>query len=165
MADILSPAERSVRMSAIRSKNTKPEVRLRRALFALGLRFRLHVRNLPGAPDLVFRRFGVLVNVRGCFWHQHHCRDGHIPHSRRNYWVPKLKRNVQRDVQRTAELRSLGWREIVVWECEIRSQKKLERMASRVAKRIRRVCTVPIYSTNSKHAARNQQVRFLKTRS
>lgn len=123
-------------MSAIRSKNTKPELRLRKALFSYGLRYRLHVRELSGIPDIVFHKYRVAIQVRGCFWHQHSCRDGHIPQSRRSYWGPKLRGNILRDKKNDAALKAKGWKLIIVWECQIRSHQKLQRMALRLANRI-----------------------------
>ena len=103
-------------MSRIRSRNTRPELALRRALFGLGLRYRLHRRELPGTPDIVFVSARFAVQVRGCFWHLHPgCRQARIPLSRRDYWKPKLERNAARDEQNDAALRELGWRLHIVW--------------------------------------------------
>src|ERR1039458_8261958 len=97
-------------MSLIHSKDTSPELIVRRLVYAMGFRYRLHVPSLPGKPDLVFSRRRKIVEVRGCFWHQHHgCPDSHIPKSRTDYWQPKLARNVTRDLQNEQQLRSLGW--------------------------------------------------------
>jgi DNA mismatch endonuclease (patch repair protein) len=112
---------RSRTMRAIRKKNTKPELVVRRLLHGLGLRFRLHRRDLPGSPDIVLPRHRAVVLVHGCFWHQHPgCRHGNKPRVRTAYWLPKLARNVARDAQALAALRALGWRALVVWECELR---------------------------------------------
>jgi len=138
MGDILSKRARSRRMAAIRSKNTTPEVRLRHALFANGFRYRLHSRSLPGAPDLVFAKHCAVVNVRGCFWHQHTCRDGHIPRSRKTYWEPKLLGNTKRDLQNSRNLRRLGWRELVVWECQVRSNRKLQKIVQKLSLKLPR---------------------------
>jgi DNA mismatch endonuclease (patch repair protein) len=120
MADVLSPAQRSRAMSAVRSKNTTPELRLRRALHARGLRFRLHRRGLPGSPDIVLPRFHACVFVHGCFWHRHPgCPRTTTPATRAEYWAPKVARNVDRDRSAIAELRALGWRIAVVWECAL----------------------------------------------
>lgn len=118
--DNTTPEVRSAVMSRIRSCNTKPEIIVRKALHAAGLRFRLHRKNLPGRPDLVFpsRRLAVFVN--GCFWHQHGCRLSHIPRSRLEYWVPKLARTRQRDDVIRQSLAETGWRVLTVWECETR---------------------------------------------
>lgn len=122
MADILTPEQRSKRMRRIRSANTGPEMALRRALFSCGLRYRLHRKDLPGKPDLVFPRTRVALFVHGCFWHQHAaCRNGKLPTSRTDYWIPKLQRNVERDREAQMQLRQLGWAIVVVWECQIKS--------------------------------------------
>src|SRR5271157_2151848 len=91
-------AERSAMMSRIRSKDTKPEILVRKALHRLGFRFRLHIPDLPGHPDIVLPKFGTIIQVKGCFWHGHTCRDGRLPKSNREYWVPKLLRNKERDI-------------------------------------------------------------------
>lgn len=111
------------RMRSIRSKNTTPEIITRRALHALGFRFRLHRRDLPGSPDITLSRHRAVVLVHGCFWHQHHgCRLAKTPAVRPEYWVPKLRRNVARDEAASAELVRQGWRVIVIWECETRDR-------------------------------------------
>jgi DNA mismatch endonuclease (patch repair protein) len=112
---------RSRTMRAIRKKNTKPEILVRQLLHGLGLRFRLHRHDLPGSPDIVLPRHRAVILVHGCFWHQHPgCRHGNKPRVRKSYWLPKLARNVARDAQALATLRDLGWRPLVVWECELR---------------------------------------------
>jgi DNA mismatch endonuclease (patch repair protein) len=106
-------------MSQVKSKNTTPELAVRRAAHALGLRFRLHRENLPGKPDLVFPRLRVALFVNGCFWHSHsECERARIPRSNVGYWKPKLRRNVERDRENLRSLRKLGWRVVVIWECE-----------------------------------------------
>jgi DNA mismatch endonuclease, patch repair protein len=120
VVDTISTRRRSENMRRIRSKGTKPEILVRRVVHALGYRFRLHDPKLPGKPDLVFPRLKRLVEVRGCFWHQHDgCIDSHIPKSRREYWRPKLRRNVRRDRRNLKALRELGWRVLLLWECEV----------------------------------------------
>lgn len=109
-------------MQANRSKNTKPEVDVRRMLHALGYRFRLHPKNLPGKPDIVFPSRLKAVQVMGCFWHGHGCFPlGQLPRSRPEYWVPKIAGNKERDILKIAALRALGWDVLEVWECRIRS--------------------------------------------
>lgn len=106
-------------MRRIRKTNTGPELRVRRAAHKLGYRFRLHRRDLPGTPDLVFPRLRKIVLVHGCFWHQHPgCRLARLPKSRSEYWLPKLSRNQKRDYQAIVALRELGWEVLVVWECQ-----------------------------------------------
>lgn len=107
-------------MQANRSKNTKPEMRLRRLLHRLGFRYSLHRRDLPGTPDLAFRSRKAVIQVHGCFWHQHEgCRLAHAPQTRLDYWQPKLARNHERDLAAQEKLRSLGWRILTIWECEL----------------------------------------------
>ena len=107
-------------MRRIRKTGTKPEMRVRRAAHRLGFRFRLHRADMPGTPDLVFPRLKKIVLVHGCFWHQHHgCRLARQPKSRLDYWLPKLTRNRQRDIQCEAALRAAGWALLVIWECQV----------------------------------------------
>lgn len=107
-------------MSRIKGRDTEPEIRLRSALHRAGLRFRVCRTDLPGRPDVVFVRQRLAVQVRGCFWHQHpNCKGGRIPRSNVGYWKPKLERNVKRDAEKDAALCNLGWRVLIVWECEI----------------------------------------------
>ncbi len=109
-------------MQKIRSTHTKPELEVRRLLHSRGYRYRLHVKNLPGKPDLVFPSRRKIIQVHGCFWHQHDaCREGRVPGTRREYWGPKLARNVDRDRAHAAKLESLGWKSFIVWECELKS--------------------------------------------
>lgn len=114
-------------MRAIRSKGMKPELLVRRIAHRMGFRFRLHRKDLPGKPDLAFlgRRKAILVH--GCFWHQHPgCRGGRTPSSNRGYWEPKLRRNVERDQRNLQELERMGWRSLVVWECETKDEAAME---------------------------------------
>ena len=134
MVDTLSKERRSENMRRIQSKGTKPEVAVRRLIHAMGYRFRLHSPRLPGKPDIVLSRLKSIIDVRGCFWHQHqHCIDAHIPKSRIHYWRPKLRRNVRRDARTLKQLRRLGWRVLVVWECEV-DESKARRLAKRLKK-------------------------------
>jgi DNA mismatch endonuclease (patch repair protein) len=117
--DVFDAKQRSEIMSRIRSRDTTPELSVRRAAHAMGLRFRLHRRDLPGNPDLVFPRHKVALFVHGCYWHQHAgCRRSSSPKSRQEYWIPKLAANVARDERSVIALAALGWRAVVVWECE-----------------------------------------------
>jgi DNA mismatch endonuclease (patch repair protein) len=117
---IAYPISRSENMRRIRSKDTKPELLLRRALHRLGLRYRLHVKGLPGRPDIVFPRARIAVFVHGCFWHRHPgCREASSPRSRSEYWEPKLDRNVVRDLKHRDDLEELRFRVMVLWECDI----------------------------------------------
>lgn len=119
--DHLSPDERSHRMALVRSKNTKPELAARRLLFHLGYRFRLHSADLPGKPDIVFRKRRKVIFVHGCFWHRHQgCRLTTTPVSREGFWREKFKRTVERDQRAIDRLSELGWSVLVVWECQLK---------------------------------------------
>ena len=123
MVDILTPEKRSQLMGRIRGMDTKPELFVRRALHALGYRFRTHVRELPGCPDLVFSRRRVVVFVHGCFWHRHGCKKTYVPKSRQEFWESKFASNMKRDQRDQKQLVEAGWRVLVVWECEIESRR------------------------------------------
>ncbi len=120
MADRISPEARSENMSRIRNADTGPEMTVRRLVFAMGYRYRLHRRDLPGCPDLVFPAKRKAVFVHGCFWHRHQgCKYGYTPKSRVDFWISKLEGNRARDNKNLAELELLGWEVLTVWECEI----------------------------------------------
>jgi len=134
MADVFTSEQRSAVMRAVRGVDTKPEVAVRRLVHALGFRYRLHVRKLPGAPDLVFPRLKRVIFVHGCFWHRHRCEAGRsTPASRVEYWQAKFAANQRRDRRSRRQLRALGWEVLVLWECQIRPssrqrlQDKIER--------------------------------------
>ena len=123
---------RSAQMARIRGKDTKPELRVRRFLHAVGLRFRLHDRSLPGTPDMVFPSRRCAVTVRGCFWHQHPdpaCKLARMPKSRLDFWRPKLEGNRARDLRQEAELAAQDWTLYVVWECHVRDEGRLAELA------------------------------------
>ena len=121
MTDIVDRATRSRMMAGIGSRNTNPEVILRQALHARGLRFRLHNRTLPGTPDLVFPRFEAVCFVHGCFWHRHPgCRFTTTPATRTEFWQEKFEVNVDRDRRKRIELLKAGWRVAIIWECALR---------------------------------------------
>jgi len=121
MVDVVSSADRSRMMAGIQGKNTKPELTVRRALFASGYRFRLHRRDLPGAPDIVMPGRKVAIFVNGCFWHMHQgCRYSKLPTTRAEFWKAKLEANVERDQRVIEKLQALGWRVLCVWECSTR---------------------------------------------
>jgi DNA mismatch endonuclease (patch repair protein) len=128
MADKLSAIERSRNMASIRSKDMKPELAVRKLAHRLGFRFRLHRKDLPGKPDLVFPKYRAVIFVHGCFWHQHNeprCLDGRPPKSNQSYWGPKLARNTERDASHKAALEADGWRVLIVWECETKDTQAL----------------------------------------
>lgn len=120
VADVFTPEKRSEVMAAIRAKDTKPEMAVRRALHAMGCRFRLHVARLPGRPDIVIKKLRTVVQVKGCFWHGHRCLKGRVPDGNRRYWRAKITANKARDRRNERRLRALGWRVRTVWECLIR---------------------------------------------
>lgn len=114
-------------MGKVRQKNTTPEIITRRLLHRLGLRFRLHRKNMPGSPDIVLSKYNTVIFVHGCFWHRHeNCKYATTPKTRLEYWLPKFEANVERDARKEAQLRELGWRILVVWECETKSLEALE---------------------------------------
>jgi len=119
MADNHSKEIRSMNMSHIRSKNTKPEELVRKYLFAHGFRYRKNVKALPGCPDIVLPKYKTVIFVNGCFWHKHDCQWFVWPSSNQEYWIPKITANVKRDEKNYSLLQSCGWRVIVVWECEL----------------------------------------------
>lgn len=126
--DKISDSRRSENMRRIVSFNTKPEMAVRRILYSLGYCYRLHRKDLPGKPDLVFASRKKIIFVHGCFWHQHNlttCLDSRIPKSNRHYWNQKLKNNVQRDIGNQMRLKELGWDILTIWECEIKNDKEL----------------------------------------
>lgn len=133
MADIVGPEVRSRMMSAIRGKNTEPEMVVRSFLHRSGLRFRLHDRSLPGRPDIVLARHGAIVQIHGCFWHQHQgCRYAYRPTSNVEKWAKKFAENLERDARTEGELRDRGWRVYVVWECEVGDAARLSRLVNAI---------------------------------
>jgi DNA mismatch endonuclease, patch repair protein len=125
MVDNRSAESRSALMSRIGAKDTAPELAVRRILHALGYRFRLHRRGLPGTPDIVFPSRRKVIFVNGCFWHAHGCRIGRPPKSRPEFWIPKLERNRSKDARNRRALRRAGWGVLTVWQCQARFQDRL----------------------------------------
>ncbi|MBE0427394.1 MAG: DNA mismatch endonuclease Vsr [Nitrospirae bacterium] len=131
--DIWSKEKRSYVMSRIRSKDTGPEKKVRSLLHQMGYRFRIHVKSLPGQPDIVLPKYKKIIFVHGCFWHLHKgCRDGTIPKTQHKKWKTKLEQNVERDKTHTKQLRGKGWKVIVVWECE--AEKKIDKVERKLSR-------------------------------
>lgn len=126
--DHLTRQERSALMSKIRGKNTKPELYIRKYLWNLGYRYRLHQKSLPGTPDIVFPSKRKAVFINGCFWHGHECRKRGIPKTRKAFWRQKVERNQARDAINIGNLTEMGWRTFVLWECEIKKEPALENL-------------------------------------
>jgi len=139
MADTFPRQKRAEIMRAVRSADTRPEIALRKALFAKGFRYRVNVRGLPGRPDIVFPARQAVVFVHGCFWHGHDCKRGaRTPKTNAAYWRSKIARNIARDERAVAALRAAGWRVRIVWECELKAS-VLNRTADAVARWLRTV--------------------------
>lgn len=130
MTDTVTPDIRSRVMSRVRSRNTGPEMYVRRCVWSEGFRYRLNVKKLPGRPDMVFARYRLAVFVHGCFWHQHDCPNAKRPSSNRDYWDRKLDGNMERDSRNRAKLEGLGWTVATVWECNL--QASTEALLSRL---------------------------------
>jgi DNA mismatch endonuclease (patch repair protein) len=134
VADVVDRAKRSQMMAGIQGKNTQPELSIRKALHAAGIRYRLHVADLPGTPDIVCTKYTAAILVHGCFWHRHRdcwwCTD---PSTRQEFWKSKFDQNIRRDTKNVAALRRLGWRVAIVWECALRVQDTHE-VAQRISK-------------------------------
>lgn len=132
MVDVVDAATRSRMMSGIRGKDTKPEMLIRRALHARGLRYRLHDPALPGKPDLVFPRYRAVLFVNGCFWHGHDCRYFKIPATRTEFWTEKINANRMRDERQVMLLKEQGWRVMVIWECAVRDRACFDQLTATV---------------------------------
>jgi DNA mismatch endonuclease, patch repair protein len=130
MMDSITAQKRSANMRAIRSKNTTPEIFVRQIIYHLGYRYVLHVKTLPGKPDIVFKSRHKAIFVHGCFWHQHQkssCLDAHFPHSNEKYWKEKLVKNIERDNKNITALNNNGWNVLVIWECETKNPDEVTR--------------------------------------
>ena len=126
MADVLTPQQRSFNMSRIRNRDTRPEIIVRSIVHGLGYRYGLHKKDLPGKPDIVLVRHGKIIDVHGCFFHMHNCRYGQVvPATNAKFWRTKRLSNVERDWRNLRALKRLGWRVLIVWECETRKPEKL----------------------------------------
>ena len=129
--DNRSNALRSKTMAAVRQKDTGPEMVVRRLLHRLGYRYRLHAKELPGRPDIVFRPRRKVIFVHGCFWHGHGCGKGQLPKSKLDYWGPKIQKNIERDRVNVRDLQERGWDVLVVWQCELLSESELQERLER----------------------------------
>ena len=124
--------QRSRNMSAIKSKNTKPEIKVRKVLHSMGYRFRLHSKNLPGSPDIVLPKYKTVIFVHGCFWHRHeNCKYASTPKTRQEFWENKFKANVKRDLEIQEKIKNIGWKYVVIWECEARNIESIEEKIKR----------------------------------
>jgi DNA mismatch endonuclease (patch repair protein) len=127
MADVLTPEQRRRNMAAIKGKNTKPEMLVRQLVHSLGYRYRLHRKDLPGKPDLVFPSRRKVIEVYGCYWHMHDCPYGRVvPKTNAEFWQNKRLSNVTRDAKNSEELAKQGWRVLIIWECEVKDKEKLQ---------------------------------------
>lgn len=131
MVDTFTPEKRSAIMRAVKGKDTSPELAIRRLVHSLGYRYRLHRANLPGKPDLVFPGRKKIIFVHGCFWHWHGCKRSRMPEANRNYWKQKIGRNVKRDRKTRRDLKSLGWKSMVIWECQSKAIDAVSRKIKR----------------------------------
>tara|TARA_R110000796_G_scaffold141660_1_gene258057 strand:- start:229 stop:645 length:417 start_codon:yes stop_codon:yes gene_type:complete len=113
-------------MSKIRGKNTKPEITLRKALHAEGIRYRLHSKSLPGRPDIVLPKYKAVIEINGCFWHGHNCHLFKWPKTRRNFWQDKINGNIERDIRNINKLLEQDWRVMIVWECALKGKRKTD---------------------------------------
>ena len=120
--------QRSRNMSAIKSKNTKPEIKVRKVLHSMGYRFRLHSKDLPGSPDIVLPKYKTVIFVHGCFWHRHeNCKYASIPKTRQEFWNKKFKENIKRDSEIQDKIKNLDWLSVVIWECETKNIENLRK--------------------------------------
>jgi DNA mismatch endonuclease (patch repair protein) len=158
MPDIYSKKKRSDIMSHISGKETKPEILVRKFLFANGFRFRKNVKDLPGKPDIVLSKYKIVIFVNGCFWHGHDCKRGTLPESNHEFWAKKIGGNVERDRIVLAKLQQQGWKVIIVWQCEIRNEKLC---AERLQFLITEIETDPLLGIENRLVA-EPQVLYLK---
>lgn len=136
MTDVFTPEKRSAVMRRVKSTDTSPEMTVRRLLTRMGVRYRLHRKDLPGKPDIVMPGRKLAIFVHGCFWHGHDCaRGARIPKANRPYWEAKIGRNRLRDIDHRAALEAMGWRVVTLWECDLKDEAKLERELKRVLHR------------------------------
>ena len=130
MVDKMTPQQRHHCMASIKSRDTKPELLIRRFLHAHGFRYRLHLRKLPGTPDIVLRKYKTVIFVNGCFWHKHDCGLYRMPTTRSKFWADKIERNYNRDKKQQADLKKAGWNIIKIWECQLKPKKRQQTLES-----------------------------------
>ena len=136
--DTISKSQRSYNMSRIRSRNTKPEIIVRQKLFSKGIRYRIHVKDLPGKPDIVIKKYKVVIEIKGCFWHKHEgCRYSSTPKSNTKYWINKIKKNVERDVINLKKLEEKKFKVFLLWECEIKNTDILNEKLNQISEYIK----------------------------
>lgn len=127
MTDLMTPEQRHRCMAAIKGKDTKPEILVRKYLFSKGLRYRINVKKLPGSPDIVLKKYGVVIFIDGCFWHGHKdCKYYRLPSTNVDFWKSKIARNIARDYVNNVDLECAGWRVIRIWECELKTKSQRE---------------------------------------
>lgn len=137
MADNLTPNDRSLLMAKVSGKETKPEIIVRKFLFSNGLRYRKNVKSLPGTPDVVLKKYKTIIFVHGCFWHGHEsCRASKLPSTNVEFWVDKREKNLERDKNKILQLEDMGWKVLIVWECEIKMKTKRESRLTSLLKEI-----------------------------
>lgn len=124
--DTIDKNKRSQLMAKVKQRNTEPEIIVRQYLFSKGFRYRINVKTLPGSPDIVLPKYKIVIFVHGCFWHGHSCHAGHLPSSNIDYWKAKIEANRERDNRKVNDLKTLGWKVITIWQCEIKTLKKRE---------------------------------------
>lgn len=147
MTDIKTPEERSSNMAAIKSNDTKPEMLVRRYLHSMGWRYELHNKKLPGSPDIVLRRHKTVIFVNGCFWHGHdNCKYYRLPKSNTEFWQTKIERNRARDERDTGTLRKLGWRVIVIWECQLKTADSRKKTFQELSDTLNRTYSPPSHT-------------------
>ena len=135
MTDVHTKKQRSKNMAAIISKNTKPEITVRKTMYKMGLRYRLHRKDLPGKPDIVLGLVKLALFINGCFWHRHvNCKYAYNPKTRKNFWNKKFTDTIKRDIKNNIELEKLGWKSVVIWECETQDQDSLRDQILKIIK-------------------------------
>lgn len=145
MTDIYEKSKRSLIMSKILGKDTRPEILVRKRLFAAGFRYKKNDKSLPGKPDIVIPNYGTAIFIHGCFWHGHEgCKASKLPETRKDFWEQKIRENIRRDQRNIEELGKRGWKVIVIWQCEINNSKKREKRLESLSGEIKEKCKEPL---------------------